>query len=141
MSIKILANPMHSELIALCGMNCRLCRAYIREKKICPGCYGTDTSKSKSCAMCKIKNCEMRISNNFKYCFQCEQFPCHKINHIDTRYRIKYGMSMIENLIFIKQFGIAKFIDREKEKWTCPKCGEIICVHRENCIYCAHKWR
>lgn len=133
------SKSIQSALIAPCGMNCRLCRAYIREKKACPGCYGADTFKSKSCAMCKIKNCETLVSNKIKYCFQCEQFPCHKINHIDNRYRTRYGMSMIENLIYIKQFGIQKFIKREKEKWTCPKCGEIICVHKENCIYCGYK--
>ena len=30
------------DLIAPCGMNCSLCRAYGRERKPCPGCRGDD---------------------------------------------------------------------------------------------------
>lgn len=135
------SESMQSSLIAPCGMNCRLCYAYIREKNVCPGCYGDDALKAKTCVMCKMKNCEIRINNKIKYCFECEEFPCSKVKHIDKRYRTKYAMSMIENLMYIKRFGIKKFVKREKEKWTCPNCGEIICVHKENCGYCNYKWR
>ena len=41
---------MKTTLIAPCGMNCRLCLAYIRDKKACPGCLGDDHFKSISCA-------------------------------------------------------------------------------------------
>ena len=57
---------MKSSLIALCGMNCGICRAYLREKKKCPGCRGSNESKSFSCANCKIKNCNELNKNNLK---------------------------------------------------------------------------
>jgi predicted RNA-binding Zn-ribbon protein involved in translation (DUF1610 family) len=60
---------------------------------------------------------------------------------LDNRYRTKYVMSMIDNLKNIREFGIRVFIKNEKEKWACPECGEIICVHKENCIFCGYKWR
>ncbi|PIP06949.1 MAG: GNAT family N-acetyltransferase, partial [Syntrophobacteraceae bacterium CG23_combo_of_CG06-09_8_20_14_all_50_8] len=85
-------------LIAPCGMNCRLCQAYIRDKKPCPSCRGYDSGKSKSCVSCKIKNCEKIAKGNLKYCFGCDTFPCAKLKHLDNRYRTKYGMSMIDNL-------------------------------------------
>jgi|WetSurMetagenome_2_1015567.scaffolds.fasta_scaffold277152_2 hypothetical protein len=125
-------------LIAPCGMNCRLCHAYIRDKNACPGCRGNDTFKAKSCALCRVKNCEKMATAEFKYCFCCESFPCARLNHLDKRYRTKYGMSMIENLKTIKEFGIRHFIRNEKEKWTCPQCGEIICVHKPQCLYCGY---
>ncbi|MBT4484540.1 MAG: DUF3795 domain-containing protein [Candidatus Latescibacteria bacterium] len=134
------SKSIKSTLIAPCGMNCRLCSAYIREKKACPGCYENDDNKSKSRAWCRIKKCEMIESGKSKYCFQCEQFPCTKMNHLDKRYRTKYGMSMIDNLENIKHSGIRNFIKQEKERWACSKCGEIICVHKENCIFCGYKW-
>lgn len=133
--------PIKSTLIAPCGMNCRLCRAYIREKKACPGCHGNDTLKSKSCAMCRIKNCEMIVADKIGYCFKCKKFPCPGLNRLDKRYKTKYGMSMIENLEYIQRFGIRSFVRHEKERWTCSECGEVICVHKENCIYCGCKWR
>lgn len=134
-------NTMPTTLIAPCGMNCRLCRAYIRDKKACPGCRGDDSLKSKSCVTCRIKNCEKIMKGRVKYCFSCGSFPCARLNHLDKRYRTKYGMSMIDNLENIRKFGIRHFIRNEEERWTCPQCGEIICVHKPQCLYCQHKWR
>jgi hypothetical protein len=41
----------------------------------------------------------------------------------------------------MREFGIRDFIKKEKERWACPECGEIICIHKENCISCGYKWR
>jgi hypothetical protein len=134
-------NTIHSTLIAPCGMNCRLCRAYARDKKACPGCRGDDSLKSKSCVMCRIKNCEKIVKDRVKHCFSCGSFPCSRLKHLDKRYRTNYAMSMIDNLDNIRSSGIRHFIGKEKERWTCPKCGEIICVHKPQCLSCGHKWR
>lgn len=45
-------------------------------------------------------------------------FPCDRLNHLDERYKTKYGMSMIDNLVHIKKFGVRHFIRNEKERWT-----------------------
>jgi hypothetical protein len=123
-----------SELIAPCGMDCGICMAYLREKKKCPGCNGSNENKSSSCIRCKIKNC-VNIRKT-KFCFDCDKFPCDKLKHLDKRYRTKYGMSMIENLENIKKLGIRKFVREEKTRWVCPQCGGIICVHRGYCSNC-----
>ena len=141
MTQRRLTNKIRTTLIAPCGMNCRLCRAYTRDRKACPGCRGDDSLKSKGCVACIIKNCEKIIKGRVKYCFSCDRFPCVVLNHLDNRYRTKYTMSMIDNLKNIREFGIRDFVKNEKEKWACPECGEIICVHKENCIFCGYKWR
>ncbi len=135
------SKSIKSKQIAPCGMNCSLCHAYIRDKNVCPGCNGDDEFKSKYCVICKIKNCETRKAGAFKYCSECNEFPCPRIKHLDKRYRTKYAMSMIDNLEYIKQFGIRKFVRREKEKWVCPGCGKIICIHKKTCIFCGYDWR
>jgi hypothetical protein len=103
-------NAIPTTLIAPCGMNCRLCRAYIRDKQACPGCRGDDSLKSKACVSCKIKNCEQIAEGNIKYCFSCDGFPCARLNNLDKRYRTNCGMSMIDNLKTIRDFGIRYFI-------------------------------
>ncbi len=133
-------NALRTALIAPCGMNCRLCRAYMREKNACPGCRGDDSVKPKTRTSCRIKTCD-KIANRAKYCFRCESFPCDRLNHLDERYRTKYGMSMIENLLFIKKSGIRRFIRNEQKRWTCPGCGGLICVHEPRCLSCKYKWR
>jgi hypothetical protein len=129
------------KLIAPCGMNCRLCSAFTRDKNPCPGCQSDDRLKSKSCVACQIKNCEKLVNAKVKYCFGCGSFPCARLKHLDKRYRTKYGMSMIGNLESIRDFGIRHFMRAEKEKWRCPKCGEMLCIHKLQCLYCQHTWR
>lgn len=130
-------------LIAPCGMNCRLCWGYIREKNTCPGCrkiYEQKSKKSEYRNRCRIRNCEQIDKGKLKYCSDsCDRFPCARLKQLDKRYRTKYGMSMIDNLRMINEFGSRHFIRNEKEKWLCPGCGEMICVHRPVCLCCGRK--
>lgn len=133
-----------TNLIVPCGMNCRLCWGYIRERNTCPGCRminSQDSKKSEYRNRCRIKKCEIIAKDKIKYCSDsCDSFPCTRLKQLDKRYRTKYGMSMIENLKMIDEFGVRHFIRNEKEKWICPECGEIICVHRPACLSCGYKW-
>jgi hypothetical protein len=132
---------IRTTLIAPCGMNCSLCRAFTREKKPCLGCRGDDSDKAKTCVTCRIKNCEKLRQGNLRYCFSCDSFPCDRLKHLDERYRTKYGMSMIDNLAQIKKFGIRSFISKEQKRWACPECGQLLCVHKPQCLACGRKWR
>ncbi len=128
---------MKLELIAPCGMNCALCMAWLREKNRCPGCRGDDAVKARSCVSCIIKNCDVLRESGAKYCStRCEKFPCKRLRDLDKRYRTKYHMSMLENLEDIEELGIRAFVRNEKERWACPECGGIICVHRGACSSC-----
>ena len=125
-------------LIATCGMNCMLCMAYQRNKKHCPGCNVPDKNKSKSCSACVIKNCEELQQTKSGFCYSCSKFPCKRLKQLDIRYRTKYGMSMIQNLRAIEEAGIEKFVEMQKLKWTCTKCGSLLCVHRDSCQVCGN---
>jgi hypothetical protein len=125
-----------SSLIAPCGMNCGICRAYLRPKKKCPGCRGEDTQKMLSCLQCKIKNCERIRVERYQFCFRCESYPCQRLKQLDKRYRTKYSMSMLENLASIKATGLAAFIEKENKRWQCPICGGMVCVHTGYCLQC-----
>jgi hypothetical protein len=60
---------------------------------------------------------------------RCDEYPCKKLKSLDKRYRTKYGMSMIENLERIKDYGVRKFITSEKKRWT--KGTMVFCVHKK----------
>lgn len=132
------------DLIAPCGMNCRLCWGFIRERNRCPGCRrddGHESRKSKYRNTCRIRNCERIVEGRIKYCSRrCDAFPCKRLKGLDKRYRNRYGMSMVENLKMIDESGIRQFIRKEKEKWICPGCGQLLCVHKPACLSCGYHW-
>ena len=126
------------KLIAPCGMNCGICISFFgyavngrKRKNSCIGCRLRD----KQCAFLK-KQCEKLLTKKVEYCFKCVDFPCENLKKLDKRYRTKYGMSMIENLEYIQKNGINKFVENERERWKCSKCGEVICVHNRKCYSC-----
>ena len=127
---------MKKELIAPCGMNCGICMAYLRKDRKCPGCHGADTNNRAYLKKCVIRNCEVVRTNESGFCFECAEYPCRRLRQLDKRYRTKYAMSMMENLESIKKNGLVAFVEEEKERWRCSKCGGIVCVHRSRCYDC-----
>ena len=128
-------------IIAPCGFNCSLCRAYIRERQPCPGCRQGDINKSHSCLTCVISNCKERAADGHEFCFSCAKYPCADLLHIDERYRTKYGVSFIDNQERIRKVGVKKFVAEEIKKWACPECGTRLCVHQPQCVNCGYVWQ
>jgi hypothetical protein len=123
-------------LIAPCRMNCGICRVYLRERNTCNGCRGDNQHKAHHYITCSIKNCDLLTKTTSGFCFDCKKYPCTRLKNLDTRYRLKYRMSMLDNLENIKVEGLEKFTDEEKVRWTCSSCGGMICVHTGYCIHC-----
>jgi len=130
------------ELVAPCGMNCAICSGYLALKHevktkgirmpYCKGCR----PRGKICAFLK-KKCELLLNNKVRFCYECKNFPCDKLLHLDKRYRTYFRMSMVENLKTIKEEGIQEFLKMEEEKWKCPECGGVICCHNGICFSCS----
>jgi hypothetical protein len=123
-------------LIAPCGMNCGICAAFLRKRNRCPGCRGPEEDKPVTRVICKIKTCDHFHDGNTEFCFQCREYPCNNLKHLDKRYRTRYKISMIENLDQIRESGLDKFVEDEKVRWACGTCGGTICVHKGRCLEC-----
>jgi len=48
-------------------------------------------------------------------------------------------MSMVENLIELKEKGMDEFLKIQAEKYSCPTCGDVVCVHDGKCYNCGYK--
>jgi hypothetical protein len=127
---------MEAALIAPCGMNCGICSGYLRDRKPCGGCSGSEKHKPEACRSCTVTVCEKRKAGKSGFCYECESYPCLRIKQLDKRYRAKYHMSMMENLALIEEQGMAALLARETEKWKCPECGGVICCHNGVCYTC-----
>ncbi len=112
------------KMIAPCGMNCGICKEHLRQNNPCSGCYDFTQIRPKSRDLCPMRNCEKR---NGKFCFDCGEYPCKRLAMLDKRYRTKYGMSEIENLDYIRDNGIRRFIEREHQRWVSDR--GVLCVH------------
>ncbi len=129
------------DLIAPCGMNCGVCKAYLaysrnvpyKKGKVyhCPGCRVRD----KNCAFIK-RDCHRKVGKQLTFCFECTDMPCKRLVKLDELYRARYGMSMVENLKIIKEKGISEFIRSQTEKYRCPSCGDVVSVHDGKCYAC-----
>ena len=97
----------------------------------CTGCRPRD----KQCAFLK-KKCGRLTGGQIQFCYQCPDFPCTRLLHLDKRYRTLFRMSMIENLEYIRQNGLTRFVKKEAERWKCPECAATICCHNGICFDC-----
>lgn len=125
-------------LFAPCGMNCLVCYKYCFHKKSCAGCSQSDTGKPEHCRKCKIKDCVKEKS--LKYCFECLDYPCKRLKYLEKSYQTRYGASLIDNSLFVKTYGLTKFMEIQKQKYTCPNCGGIISIHDRQCNECKNSF-
>ena len=127
----------YAGMIAPCGMNCGICIGHLREKRPCGGCFRMDDpNKPAQCRSCNIANCEFLARTDSGFCYDCEKYPCSRLQRLDKRYRTNYGMSMVENLNFVQENGMEAFLVNEETRWKCKVCGSGLCVHRDFCLNC-----
>ncbi len=132
---------LEDELIAPCGMNCRLCVNYQAmlydldkkgfKRRYCPGCR----PRGEHCLHLQ-NHCDLVGKGLVQFCFECGVFPCKRLKGLDKRYRTKYHLSMIDNLVSIRDKGMDAFLVEEEVKWGCTDCGSAICCHNGLCLNC-----
>jgi hypothetical protein len=132
-----MSKDFSAELFAYCGINCRTCVGFLG--------YKLNGEKTEACGGCRTrspceffkKHCQnLPNRDKFEYCYDCQIFPCSNLKEIDKYYAGKYGVSIIESFKQIKEKGMEDFLKSEKEKWSCPACGGVICAQTTRCYTC-----
>jgi len=134
-----------NNLVAPCGIYCGACRQYLLWKKDlleergykmgCKGCR----IRNKNCAFIR-RDCPALKKKELDYCYECEQFPCQKLQKIDSQYQERYSVNLVENLKRIEETGVEQWLQEQKRLYTCPECGGEICVHDAECYDCGLKY-
>lgn len=137
------ADKFSPDLIAPCGMNCGICKAYLAFT------HGTPRQRGKVtyCAGCKprAKNCYIKrgckklTRHEIQFCYECSNMPCKNLAHLDARYRQRYSMSIVENQKTLKAKDMDQFLKEQAEKYRCPSCGDVVSVHDGKCYACGYK--
>ena len=128
---------MNNTSLAPCGVICDLCMAFQRPKSKCVGCQ-TEGNKPNHCRVCSIKDCPEKQGNPAALCSECPKYPCRRIKDLNKRYIAKYGENLLQNLESAREDGLPAFIAAAKQKWSCPACGQFLCVHNGKCLHCGH---
>ena len=136
-------NRITAAMIAPCGLDCSLCKRALAETNPCPGCHGPDENKPEFCAnRCGIVLCRKRKENGYEYCDECPDYPCADVTEKETRYTSKYPLyeSPGKNLRDFRKLGMERFLEQEREQWTCGDCGHIVSVHTGLCSGCGKQY-
>ena len=96
-----------------------------------------DSGKPEYCRKCKIKDCVQ--DKELTYFYKCDTFPCKLIKKLQKSYNQRYGASLMENSLFVKEHGLTSFIQQQLERYSCPSCCGVISLHDAECSECQTK--
>lgn len=116
-------------LVAPCGTNCGACGAYLvkddsslgeRIKNSvgwngvpCPGCRPSGGQCQWVDGKCELYACVER--QGVEYCFECDEFPCAKMNPTADRANIYPHNLKLMNLCCIQRHGVDELLKRTPE--------------------------
>lgn len=126
---------MPVSIVAPCGLICDLCLGFQREKDKCSGCT-VEGSKPSYCTKCSIVNCSEKKGDSTKPCSVCSKYPCKRLIALEKRYSTNYGESLMDNFHQINVKGLDLLLIDTEKAWTCNECGNLLTVHRSNCLHC-----
>lgn len=144
---------MSLELVGKCGLYCGACSIYraqrddphwqaelAREFKCkpeqvrCNGCGAlTDACWGKGCpiVLCTAEK-------GYRYCYECPKYradTCEAFGKLAERY-LRSGVDVRANLAQIESGATAEWLERCREKFSCPSCGQPVTVSARRCRVC-----
>jgi len=123
---------MKKSIYGPCGLYCGACGA-----TDCDGCQ-SDTI-DEYVAQCKFRQCSR--DKDVEFCCFCNEYPCTEL-HAFMNDQWPHHWTMEPNLEYIKKNGKKKWLELQKQKWSCNACGaEIEWYQREcSCGYQVEAW-
>ena len=130
----IMPSKIAKDNIAVCGVNCLSCSAYLNKNNPCPGCAASrEKHTRKSCKDCIKKECA--FEQGLRWCFECKCFPCSKIKNLNKRYKQNYDIDLVQNGLSAKQ-NMDVFLQAQNERFMCKSCNGVIDQHHKKCSEC-----
>jgi len=144
-----------TDLVGRCGLYCGSCIIYRAERdseelrksiaerndcKVeevhCGGCqtlmeYGWDADKVWG-KNCEIVNC--LESKNLETCYDCED-RCRKFEDW-YKEMLNHNEDLKKNLKWINEGDVEDWLKGERERWSCPECGNPLIINLEKCHHC-----
>lgn len=114
----------NNQTAAICGLFCGICPSYPQQ---CHGCLSDKLTKS--CTVCPNGFRTCAKEHKVTRCYECVEFPCARISEFSTQH-IENGIchheTVIEDLEYMKQNSVEKFVAQKTAENTCKDCGKLI---------------
>ena len=150
-------NQESRNLAGICGLYCGTCRNYLapRENDLeqlqrtsqetgipieeihCDGCLSDTVFPL--CVECRRGFRQCAAEKKTTWCFQCDEFPCQRLRDF-TNAHIVNGIShhahVIEDLQYMKEHGIERWVAEQERAGRCPQCGKKLYWFVRECPSC-----
>lgn len=134
---------MNQDLIAPCGIYCRLCShhfgttpegATLQEPGApCKGCLHKDVSQLyKHCQICEMRPCAK--AKGVMLCSQCPDFPCEKVKPFQSDSYPHHNEAYAQMMDFTGTKE--QWVDLLEKRWSCPQCGAPFGYYENVCRTC-----
>ena len=114
----------NQQTAAICGLFCGTCPFYPEQ---CHGCLSEKLTAH--CVHCQNGFRKCASEHKVTRCFECEEFPCERLESFRKEHwenGIGHHTMVIEDLQYMKEFGIDTWVEKKTIDNTCPHCGKII---------------
>ena len=152
--------PDATRRVGICGLYCGTCPFYLAVRKYdmeyleimatakgasidelrCDGCLSDRLAVH--CRDCRHGFRTCAAEKQVTWCFECDEFPCQRLEAFKA-VLIVNGIShhehVIEDLQYMKQHGIEKWVKKQDRAARCPECGEVLYWFDKKCPDCHRK--
>ncbi|NMS91366.1 DUF3795 domain-containing protein [Clostridioides difficile] len=109
---------------AICGLFCGTCPEY---PKNCHGCLSDNVNVE--CSTCDHGFRDCSELNNVTRCYECDKFPCDRLHDFKNKHIVNgicHHKNVINNLQYMKENSVPKWIEKQITENTCPNCNKLI---------------
>lgn len=149
-------------LVGICGLYCGTCPRYLasRENDVeqleeiseatgvpieqvrCDGCLSDNVFPT--CVECRHGFRRCAAEREVTWCFQCHDFPCQRLRdflHIHVVNGISHHARAIDDLQFMKEHGVERWVQEQERAGRCPQCGKRLYFFTRECPSCQKQIR
>ena len=119
---------------AICGLFCETCPKFPAE---CEGCLSEKLAPH--CRECAYGFRECAAEHGITRCFECPSFPCERLERFKDAHivnGISHHEKVIEDLQYMRDVGVGKWVARKREESRCRTCGALILWHERDTHTC-----
>ena len=146
-----------SNTTGICGLYCGTCPNYLASRKNdseqlkkisqktgipieevrCDGCLSDNVFAP--CVDCKHGFRRCAEEKEVTWCFQCHDLPCRRLKDFKDVHivnGISHHAHVIEDLKYVREHGIEKWLVVQEKAGQCPRCGTMLYWHVRECPDC-----